>query len=130
MSVEVKKLSNEPIIIFNFIEPLDVLADITEANTQTAKYLHKTDETLYRIDNLLGVTIDFGKLVEGMARATRAKDEGSLRNDRVKTILVTHQKDFGDIMQNGFQQDQYGSLDIKAFSTLDDALNFARKSFD
>lgn len=124
MSVSVKKLPGEPIVIVTYTMPFKGKDDVNAANAGVADLITRVEGDLYRIADLSTVTIEWNELIRALQEATHRK-EGTLRDSRVHSIFVG--EDQGVVMAvNSLKQQQYGGIDAKWFATLNEALEYAR----
>lgn len=126
MPVQIERFRNEPILLLRYLPPFDVREDMAKASEETAKALREIQGTVYRIEDVTGIDVNFSNIVQGMGAVTKKDDVGSIRNERVHLIMVSEKFDMLKIVKDGFKQDQYGNLDMSMFKTVDEALRFAR----
>lgn len=126
MSIEAKKLDNEPIIIMSFTPPLNLKEDIQKANEDAAKLSKEIKGDIYRIEDVSQIEINFGNLVEAMLVATKG-DLGAIGATNLHTIVVNPPSKLLQIAIEGLKQSQYGNIDVTAFPTLEEALASARQ---
>lgn len=124
MTMKVERLPHEPIIVVTWVDPVDVQKE-TPSKFAQVDALVGPDEKVYVVDDLSKVKIDFSTLVEGMA-AQRAKSPGSPSDPRIKTTLVGSGF-FLELISKGAKQFKHGSLDIPAFTSVDEALAYVRE---
>lgn len=124
MALTVQKLAEERIIIMNFAEPFVGEKDLPEANKITSEFMDEVGEQVYRIENVLGIDLDFSKIVAGLGAATKV-ERGSMSDPNV-TGLFVGEGNLAELTADSFSQEQYGGNEIPFFITLDEALTFIR----
>lgn len=122
----VEKLANEAIIVVSYEAPFDPRNDISAAQVQISEILNQTEGILYRIDNLSEAKMNWPQFLEGITVATR-DTPGSMTDSRIRGILV------GDyemvrLASESMKQEQYGASQTPMFTSLDEALDYTRKT--
>ena len=124
MPVRYEKLTNEPILIVTYTEPMLPAEDLTEVSQYTASLLDKMGGPLFRIDDLSQVSATFNRLVEGLSAAIK-REPGSALDPRVRPALVGSGP-LARLIANGVKQPRYGGVDAPRFNTMEEALAHAR----
>jgi len=127
MTVNIEKIPNEPIIMMHFGMPFDANRDLHEANLATAEYMQKVGSPVCRIEDITGLDVDFGVVVNGLAAATQ-HIPGSMSDPNVYNVMVGH-GDLSELIASSFSQKQYGGKPTPIFKTVDEALAHAREEF-
>ena len=124
MSITVKRLTDEPIVIVTFAMPFDPENDLRQVTQEVAAILKEVDPPLYRIDDVSTLEIDFSQMVQAMGTATR-NVPGSVTDPNIQMIFVG--EGIFHLVTQSLKQDQYGSIDADIFAALDEALQHVRK---
>ncbi len=125
MSVSVHKLPDEPIIIVTYADPFKGSADVAAANHQVAALETQLPGEFYRIADLVNVHMDWNELLSALQTAA-ARETGSLRDTRIHSIFVGSSENVA-LAVRSLSQRQYGSIEAKLFSSVDEALDYARQ---
>lgn len=128
MTVEITEMRNEPILIARYAPPFNPDEDLHQANAAIRDKLITTEPPLYRIEDVSAIEMSFAELVQAMATATE-QAEGSILDSRVHSMLVGT-SDMLRIAKDAMTQEQYGSLDVPLFPTVDDALAYVHQLMD
>lgn len=126
MPYEVSRLADEPIIIATLTDPIDWAHDIKQTTAQVAALAAEIDGPGFRITDLTQATVTFSELMMGLATVLRSEG-GWLSNPRMRPLVVTKQKLGREFQTFVAEQEQYGKLNVEVFSTLAEAIAFARK---
>ena len=125
MLVDVAKIENENIFVVRYAAPFNPNEDIVAAQEQIAALLSSLDGTVYRIDDLSNAKMKWNQFVEGIFVATRDVP-GSMVDPRIHGILVG-EDDMVQMASESMKQDQYGATNTPMFTTLDEAITYARE---
>jgi hypothetical protein len=126
MPYEVSRLGHEPIIIATLSDPIDWAQDIKNTTAQVAALAAEIEGQGFRITDLTQANLTFSELMMGLATVLRSEG-GWLSTPRIKPLVVTTQelgREFQTFVAN---QEQYGKLHVEVFSTLDEAVAYARE---
>lgn len=127
MSIEIKQLPNEPIIVLKVVPPPVVPDDTITVTKEAASFKKKVGGHIYRIVDFSAFSknFSFADLIHGMA--AELKVEGGINDMDVSSIFVGSDEwvVFG---AKAFQeQDQYGPTNVKHIcTTVEEAVEFAR----
>jgi hypothetical protein len=125
MTVEVKEVPNEPIILFSVVLPHTPEDDVRAATQGTTEFKKKWGGHVYRVVDLSHFELNFSQAMMGMA-AERGL-EGGVNDLEISTIYIGS----GEWVTFGVkafqEQAQYGQTNvIHICSTVDEGLAFAR----
>lgn len=124
MTVQIRYLPNEPIIIAEFDLPFSG-TDVAKANEETARLVQTVGGTVYRIEHIVGA-LSFSDVTDGLIHAGRLGKPGSARDPQVQFLFVGT----GPIVEmtaKSFAQDQYAGRHVPLFATQQEAIAYARK---
>lgn len=126
MPVEIRQIDNEPMYVAIFTEPF-ITEETTPITTKAlSDALAATDGTVYYISDFTQIKLTFNQLVSGLADAFAGKVQTPFTNPRLHMIIVGDDE-FVRLGAQAAKQEQYGSLDIQLFPTIDEAIAHARQ---
>jgi hypothetical protein len=126
MAVSSELVPGEPIVILTFEWPFEPRPALLESARLTQEALETVGgDVIYRIDDIRKLDFNFSNLVQAMGTAREAIP-GSLGDERVHTILVGSGK-LVEMITASMKQAQYGGINIAAFSTVEEAVEHARR---
>ena len=122
MSLTVERLPDEPIIIATFHGNTNV----EEAHNLFAQSdaLIDGDEKVVRITDYRELTPDFATAMKA-AQMVKQGEPGSTSDPRITPIIVGTTA-WARLSRDMIRQPQWGSVEIAIFTTMDDALTYAR----
>jgi hypothetical protein len=126
MPYEVSRLGKEPIIIATLIDPIDWARDIKNTTAQVAALAAEIEGRGFRITDLTRTNVSFSELMMGLAAVLRSEG-GWLSTPQIQPLVVTTQELGREFQTFVAEQEQYGKLNIEVFSTLAEAIAFARE---
>ena len=126
MPYKVSRLGHEPIIIATLVDPIDWARDIKDTTTQVAALVAEIEGQGFRITDLTQTTMTFSELMMGLATVLRSEG-GWQSTPRMKPLVVTTQELGREFQAFVADQEQYGKLQVEVFSTLDEAVAYARE---
>ncbi len=124
MTVTIKQVPAENIIIVEYQAPFEPRVDIRQAQAEIARIIEANDQMLVRIDDLTRSGMTWSQFIEGIDEATQGVP-GSMTDPRISGVLVGD----GELLSmasESMKQEQYGSTETPTFSNLDEALAYAR----
>jgi hypothetical protein len=124
MSFKATRLPNEPIIVVEMDDTFKSI-DETPKTFVSVDTLIGTDQSVFLIYWITLTKIPFTDIVPALAEQTR-KIPGSASDPRVKKVIVVGDHPMIKLSSGFLKQAQYGKIEIAVFSTLDEALAFAR----
>lgn len=125
MSFSVERVQDEAIIILNLKSGYNFEQDTPRAHQQVADIIAQIETTpVYRITDFSTIDMSFGDLVTALAAATQA-EPGSMTDPHIKNVFVGN-SEMVDLAADSLIQTQYGKIPTLVFSSLDDALTYAR----
>jgi len=129
MTVEVKELPGEPIIVFHASLPHNPEDDIRIGLQGTVDFKKKMGAHVYRVIDLSKFNLTFSEAMMGMA--AERNSEGGVNDPEVSTIYVGS----GEWVTFGVkafqEQAQYGKTNvIHVCSTVDEGIAFARADIE
>jgi hypothetical protein len=127
MSIQVKPLDNEPIIVMHIMPPSEIPGDVLGTIKACADFKRAKGGHVYKILDFttLGEDLPFANLVNGMVFETKV--EGGINDMDVSTIYVgsTEWVLFGAAAFKN--QKQYGETNVVHIcGTVEEAITFAR----
>jgi hypothetical protein len=125
MTVTIRELPNEPIIVFELHLPHTPEEDVTSSQKATSAFKKKMNQHIYRVVDMSFFNLSFTDAMMGMAADMNT--DGGVNDPNVSTIYVGS----GDMVKFGakaFQeQTQYGKTNVVfVCSTIDEGITFAR----
>jgi hypothetical protein len=124
MSSSVTRQPNEAIVLVKYTEPFKPEVDVAAVNKQVAKLVQEIPGEIYRIADVSAVQFEFSDIVMALNEATR-RENGSLRDNRLHSIFVGTGS-MVELAVNSLSQAQYGSIKSLLFTSVDDAICYAR----
>lgn len=125
MTIEIKELPGEPIIVFYVRLPHTPEDDVRNSLGATAGFKKKIGGSVYRVVDLSAFNLTFSEAMMGMAAERGA--EGGINDADVSTIYVgsSEMVKFG---AKAFQEQvQYGKTNVVfVCSTVDEGIAYAR----
>lgn len=127
MAISATRLPDEPIIIVKYIDPPDPPDEqAAETSHQMSALMKDIEGPVYRINDILDYDLQFSDMVLGMAAEMRGGLPGTVSDSRVHTVTVGS-SELVRIGTEAAKQSQYGEIDIKLFTSIDDALSYVRE---
>jgi hypothetical protein len=126
MAYTVERLTNEPIVVLTVRDPLGPPEMQREAQMKVAEAGADITGAIYRITDLTELTISFGDIVRSLGEEAKSKREGSMSDSHVRSIIVA-KDEIIKMAAASLSQEQYGALNIKLFTTRDEAVAYARE---
>ncbi len=125
MTVEIKELTGEPIIVCAIRLPHTPQDDVRMSQEAVSAFKKKMDGHVYRIIDLSQFNLSFSDAVMGMA-ADRNEDGGV--NDPTISSIYVGSSEMVKFGAKAFQeQDQYGKTNVvHVCSTVDEGIAYAR----
>ncbi|MCD4684519.1 MAG: hypothetical protein K8S97_01100 [Anaerolineae bacterium] len=119
MAMDVRRLNDAPIVVFTVVPPLQIPDDPITASQEFARLTADVQGKRVRILDFSDVDVNFGDVVMGLQADTGAKLPNTSTFFVGKDELVA-------LAATAFASKQYGSLNAKAFTSIDDAIAAAR----
>jgi hypothetical protein len=126
MPYQVSRLGHEPIIIATLTDPIDWAQDIKKTTAHVAALAAEFEGRGFRITDLTQTNVTFSELMMGLATVLRSEG-GWLDNPRITPLVVTTQELGREFQAFVAEQEQYAKLHIEIFSTLEQAIAYARE---
>jgi hypothetical protein len=126
MPYQVSRLGHEPIIIATLSDPIDWAQDIKKTTAEVAALAAEIEGRGFRITDLTQTNVTFSELMMGLAAVLRSEG-GWLSTPQITPLVVTTQELGREFQAFVAQQEQYGKLHIEVFSTLEQAVAYARE---
>jgi hypothetical protein len=124
MPITNEQLADSPNIVISRIEdPFDVHKDTPASLAQLQGMLNQIDGKLYVIADCRKLSPSFSEVVVGLAETSRPGSP--MRNERIETIVVAEGQIFAS-MVDWYKQQQYGSINMSLYKTVDEAIKHAR----
>ncbi len=121
MSIERITLQNEPILLLRFVPPADLTADAPLLREDIVQAAQSAGGFLYLISDLSLLNLLFPDVVVGMFEMTKVIEDIDLYPVLVGT------SDMVRLISQAAKQEQYGSLHLPLFETVDEALDHIRQ---
>lgn len=125
MSFSIEKLPGEPIIISTMARDFNPHQNGEAFWNALAAAMEGEASPIYRITVLDGIEANFSDMMITLAEEARGDRPGSTADPRIRALLVARIP-MAQLAVEGLKQDQYGQLDVSLFTTLDEALDYAR----
>ncbi len=120
MTVVVKQVGNEPIIISTIYEPIDMSVDPQKNRDLSNAIARKFTCPVYRIMDFTHFELTFDQLVAGLSEDVRFSEANIV-------ILVVGNDELVEFQANAMKQAQYGGREAHYFTSVESALAFARE---
>jgi hypothetical protein len=127
MSVIVKRLPGEPIMIATCNGVLDVAA-LRDMFAQTDALMDASDTVIYRIADYHGVTSTFPDLLHSAQEASKDGAPASTTDPRIRPMFVGSESWQAEA-RAAFGQNPFGGVQIPIFGCVEDAIAYARNDF-
>jgi hypothetical protein len=125
MTVEIKELPGEPIIVFYVRLPHTPEDDVRNSLEATAGFKKKIGGSVYRVVDLSAFNLSFSEAMMGMAAERGA--EGGVNDPEVSTVYVGSSEMVKFGAKAFREQAQYGKTNVVfVCSTVDEGIAFAR----
>ncbi len=128
MAFTIQQVENEPIIIIKVTNPFDPETEVAEQNEAIAKLAASFSGMVYVIADLSRLEIKFSDLVLSLAEV-RSSEASVLHNQKLVTLTVGS-SEMVQLAVEAAKQQQYGAVDIRLFSSVDEALEHARNALN
>lgn len=125
MAFDVERLEGEPIVVVRGRTLPDDHRQEMQKMFDAVNKLIGPDEKVFCITDLTEMKINFSNLVMGMS-SIRDKRPGSPSDPRVTSVMVGSGA-LWSLAASAASQTQYGGVKVKIFSTLEEAVEFARQ---
>lgn len=119
MTVTVKQLDNEPIVIATIYDPVDMLVDPFVNRDESNHIARRFTGKVYRITDFSRFHLTFSQLVQGLAEDIRLSAPNLVHLFVGSSELVNFA---GDVIK----QKQYGEREARVFANVDEAVAYAR----
>ncbi len=120
MTVVVKQVGDEPIILCTIYEPVDMSVDPQKNRDLSNAIARKFTSPVYRIIDFTHFELTFEQLVAGLSEDTRFSESNVV-------MLVVGKDELVQFQVDAMAQEQYGGREAHYFTSVDDALAFARQ---
>lgn len=120
MTVEIKQLPGEPIVIASIYEPIDMSVDPKTNRDECNAIARQTDGPLYRITDFSNFTLTFAQMVGGLAEDIKFSEANIVH-------LMVGSTDMVKMQADAVKQEQYGARDVQLFASVDEAIAYARE---
>lgn len=120
MTVVVKQVGNEPIILCTIYEPVDMSVDPQKNRDLSNTIARKFTVPVYRIIDFTNFELTFEQLVAGLSEDIRFSESNIV-------MLIVGRDELVKFQTDVMAQQQYGGREAHYFTSVDDALAFARK---
>lgn len=121
-SISIEKHSEHPIVVVT-ITGMPAYDDPVKASEMVMPVIQSFSGRCVRIMDFSGYRMDFSVLVQGLA------NDPYLHDSKVVTVFVGD-NDLVRLGTEAARQDQYGSLELPLFATLDEAMHYAPNALD
>lgn len=126
MTYTTEKLPDESIIVHTLSSEYRMGRDARTAIQEIAEIANGMEEKpVYIIIVTHDLKMNFGDLVQGLAMATRG--ETAIFTDPNIRLRLVGSGSLVEIGAKAFEQRQYGGLDVRLYTTLEDALEGIRQ---
>lgn len=125
MPVHVTRVEGEPILIATFTGKVTV-EDVREMFRQSLPLMEGVSGHIYRITDARETDTTFSDLVFILSQAGQGGGPGSTLDPRISPALVGSNQ-WVKMLASSLGQQQYGSLKVPLYETLEEALAYARE---
>lgn len=125
MPINVERLPDQPILVVEALEPLDIAAETPAMIDRVAQEVGATSGKLYIIYDASDLKIAFSDMLFGLAEHAH-RSEGSVRDTHTVTIVVGTDEML-KLAVEALKQPQYGEVSLPMFDSRDKALAYARE---
>ncbi|MBI5958384.1 MAG: hypothetical protein HY866_06610 [Chloroflexi bacterium] len=127
MAMQISRLTDFPVIIFDFSGSFDPEKDIEAILQEVIVFKKERSGGVYRVLDLTKMQLNFSDMMVAMA-VERGRDGGANDSD-VTTIFAAT----GDLYTMGVEslrgQEQYGKVMVHMFPTREAAMDFVKSDF-
>lgn len=121
-----EKLPGEPIGILTTYPDYDMSVDYVNSTPATSEFLDAQTEPIYFISNFLEmVRPDLDDVSLGAFSAAFAENP-VFKHPNVKEFIIISNEPIFNLSAQGLDSDLYGNVKVKVFTTLEEALSYAR----
>lgn len=126
MAFRVEQTPGEPIIIFSIEDRFKFDRDTLTAYAEVSAVLDRIkDDKPFLITDLSGARLTFSDIVMKLGQDTRGHP-GSATDPRIRQNLLVGTDELVDMAAQSLMQTQYGKVKTLVFSSLNEALTYAR----
>ena len=124
----IDKLPDEPIIVVAILEKFNFGNDMAEGNKPAFELLDSLDSPVFWIVDLRRANMRLGQLVTSSNIVTRGEEDKRAlwHHPMIKETILVSTVGMIKLAAKGLSSDVFGNLSVKAFDTLDEALEYAR----
>lgn len=119
-----EQLPGEPIIIMTYKEPFDWQTEIPEASVEFVRMLEEQPGPVYFIHDFGFVGATVADAIFTTNYVTRISKV--LHHPKMKEFLATRASGLVALAAKGMDSDIFGNVPVKAFDTVEEALEYAR----
>lgn len=126
MPYRVEKLANEPILVTCVENPFNVGEEFPQYVEAVVKALDESPEPLFFISDAVGLKVNFGDVVAGLAFVTKGKLT-YVNHPNMRRMIAIADSDLIRMAVNAVGQKQYGGHRTEVYPTTEAALISIRK---
>jgi hypothetical protein len=125
MPITVEKLPDEPIMFVKVTAPYTVKEDVPMTLAEVKRHLDAATEPLWNVADAREFHIHFTDLVAILSMITRG-DLAVMRHPNLAGAAIIANNDMLRLAANSLGQRQYGGINVKSFTTPEEALAHVR----
>jgi len=126
MTYEIKQINNKPIWVAILSEPYNPATDSQGVSQEMASLTEDVQGHIYYISDIRSVDVEFSDIVTGLAQAFKSGVQTFYTDPRV-TIITVATDELVKMATEAVKQEQYGSIDIKMYPSVEEAVAHAEE---
>ncbi len=126
MTFELNYYENENIIVEIMNDDFTLKEDLPVSIQQVGEILDSVETPHCFIIDATKLKMKFGDMVMGGAIVTRG-DSAVFKHPNLTQLVVVTTSDLIETVAKAYSQAQYGSLSVRVFGSLDEAVEYARE---
>lgn len=120
MTVVVKQVGDQPIVVATIYEPVDMAVDPQKNRDECNAIARKFKSKVYRIIDFTHFELTFDQLTIGLAEDIRLSEPNIV-------LLIVGKGDLIELQRDATKQAQYGGREAYVFNSVDEAIAFANQ---
>lgn len=125
MSYRIEHMADLPVVFVSFDEDFDFGRDIPLLDKEVRVLLDSLTSPVYYIIDTRNMKMTFNDIMEGVQLGTRGEKPTLLHPTIKQNIFITTSKAIS-MVARGLNTASFGSVDIKIYATVEEALAYVR----
>ena len=125
-SYSIEMATDAPAFIVTILKSWQTAVDGPAVVSQIITILDDSSEPLYSVSDLGEASLGVSDIIQLANLLVQSKE--LLRHPKLLGTLVVAESDIIKLAAEGMSSDTFGNIPVRVFSTLEEALNYARKA--